>query len=67
MDFLLKSGEALMIKHNLFIADELKLLKNLKLNFISHSRNINTEIFFPLAIGKAKRKKGGSVSEAAFP
>lgn len=58
----------LMIKHNQFIADELKLFKNLKLNFISHSRNISTEVSPPpLAIGKVERKKGGSVGEAVFP
>lgn len=46
MDFLIKSRDALKIKHNLFVADELKLLNNLKLNLISHSGSINTVGFF---------------------
>lgn len=49
MDSLLKSKEALITTHNLSIADRLKLLNNLKLNFTSHSRNIRR---------KKERKEG---------
>lgn len=58
MDSLLKSGESLIITCNLLIADELKLFKNLKLNFISHSGNINTIVFSPLRIKKERKEDG---------
>lgn len=68
MDSLLKSREALIITYSLLIADKLKLLNNLKLNFISHSRYINTMVFLPLRRKKErkdgrKRERKGRVKE----
>lgn len=61
MDSLLKSREALIITYSLLIADKLKLLNNLKLNFISHSRSINTVVFLPLR--RKKERKDGKMEE----